>query len=111
MKIAKEIGTKPALYDIVTHLDVPKAFVDKEMTTVNDSNDFTMATLNVLHNWHTSQSGNCLYFQYQDQLANAFGAAGLDKESVYQAMPKNPEMCKLFSHNYSFSCQITQFQN
>ena len=96
---------------IVTHLDVPKAFVDKEMTTVNDSNDFTMATLNVLHNWHTSQSGNCLYFQYQDQLANAFGAAGLDKESVYQAMPKNPEMCKLFSHNYSFSCQITQFQN
>ena len=85
MKIAKEIGTRPALYDIATHLDVPKAFVDREMTTVKDSNDFTVATLNVLHNWHTSQSGNCLYFQHQDQLANAFEAAGLDKECVYRA--------------------------
>ena len=85
LKIANEIGTKPDLIRIATHLDVPKAFVEREMTTVNDSNDFTVAALNVLHSWHTSQSGNCLHFQSQDQLANAFKEAGLDKECVYRA--------------------------
>ena len=85
MEIAKEIGTKDALYDIATHLDVPKAFVDREMTTINDSNDFTVATRNVLHKWNANLSSNCLYFQHQDQLANAFKEAGLDKECVYRA--------------------------
>ena len=83
MKIAKEVGTKSDLYQIATLLDVPTTFVHREMTT--SPNDFIVATFNVLDNWHTSQSGNCLYFQRQDQLANAFEAAGLDKESVYRA--------------------------
>ena len=81
--IAKEIGTRAALYEIATHLNVRKTDVDAEMT--NSPCEFKAAAYNVLHKWHTSQSGQCLHYQRKDQLAYAFEAAGLDKECVYHA--------------------------
>ena len=81
MDIAKEIGTRAALYEIATHLNVRKIDVDAEMA--NFPYDFKAAAYSVLHKWYRSQSSPCLHYQRKDQLANAFEAAGLDKECVY----------------------------
>ena len=82
MDIAKEIGSWADLYEIATHLNVRKIDVDVKMA---NGKELTVAAYDVLHKWYTSQSGQCLPYQRQDQLANAFEAAGLNKECVYHA--------------------------
>ena len=83
LNIAKEIRMTSALYEIALHLGVPTTFV--EVTMITSPNDFTVVALQVLLRWHRKQRGQCLHYQLKDQLASAFEAAGLDKESVYRA--------------------------
>ena len=84
MIIAKEIGKQSELYQIATHLKVPTNDVDAIVASF--PNDFTRAAQGVLLKWHRRQSGQSLHIDHVDQLANAFEAAGLNKERVYHSM-------------------------